>query len=109
MWKYLPLFVFFLLLFSIGYFIISIPSNSTKDLTSNSILSIPECEEGESKTCETIEGCAGEKFCNKGKFGNCIVPQICKPGSSLECRDNCYVGSKLCNDCGTAYLECSFS
>ncbi|MEM4366549.1 MAG: hypothetical protein QW035_00235 [Candidatus Anstonellales archaeon] len=66
----------------------------------------PECNEGEVKEC--LKGdCVGSTYCYNGKWGPCIIPHVCKPGSTVGCYvKGCGAGYKTCNECGSGYSEC---
>lgn len=105
--KYLPVFVLVLISLSLLYFFLTIPKPPSSSPVVKNISY--ECEEGEIKDCITLDGCEGTIQCNNGKWGDCVVPKICVPGSKLKCMEGCLVGYKECNECGTAYLGCVFS
>lgn len=104
--KYLPLLVLFLILLSIVYFFLMLPEKPSSILVKTN--DIVECTEGEIKECTTSDNCKGTVQCNEGEWGVCVVQKICLPGSEIECREDCLVGYRECNACGTNYSECIF-
>ena len=67
-----------------------------------------ECTGGAKKICVTADGCDGEMLCIGGKWSDCNVRSVCRPGRVAPCPlDSCSFGLRTCNACGDSWSPCT--
>jgi len=105
-----PVLIFLVLFLGIAAVLLFIFSPTPPSAGSNISIDISvdkECTEGDTKNC-VLDGCDGLIYCNDGKWSNCFIEKVCKPGSQKGCFEGCFGGYMTCNECGNGYEDCIY-